>query len=230
MRSNSSVGLKPSGPTSLVSLSICCLIPATRISKNSSRFELTMVRNLTRSISGCLWSCASSSTRRLNSSQLSSRLMKFFGSPKRSCAVWTTCGDATAIVCSSVCGVAWASAICQDGQSTANAQRGVSASGGDMLVSDVFRRSGVNGVLADVGSMVAYALKATADKDEVQVSTQLVRVLRHAIDEFVADCSVQVIQLLIASDDFTTKLDVLAHKGIHAVLEHRQCMFVHRLY
>src|SRR5580765_7409790 len=83
MRSNSSVGLKPSGPTSLVSLAICCLIPATRISKNSSKFELKMVRNLTRSISGCVGSCASSRTRRLNSSQLNSRLVKFSGSEKR---------------------------------------------------------------------------------------------------------------------------------------------------
>src|SRR5436309_1928820 len=79
MALNVSVGLRPSGPTSLVSLSICCLIPATRISKNSSRFELKMVRNFTRSMSGCVASCASSRTRRLNSSQLSSRLMKFCG-------------------------------------------------------------------------------------------------------------------------------------------------------
>ena len=78
-----SVGLNPSGPRWLVSLSICCLIPATRISKNSSRFELKMLRNLTRSMSGCVGSCASSSTRRLNSSQLNSRLIKFFGSEKR---------------------------------------------------------------------------------------------------------------------------------------------------
>ena len=78
-----SVGLRPSGPTSLVSLSICCLMPATRISKNSSRFELKMVRNLTRSISGWVGSCASSRTRRLNSSQLSSRLMKFSGAENR---------------------------------------------------------------------------------------------------------------------------------------------------
>src|SRR5437763_5358151 len=83
MRSNNSVGLNPSGPTSLVSLSICSLIPATRISKNSSKFELKIVRNLTRSISGCVGSCASSSTRRLNSNQLSSRLMKLRGSEKR---------------------------------------------------------------------------------------------------------------------------------------------------
>src|SRR5437667_12170044 len=80
---NVSVGLKPSGPRSLVSLSICCLIPATRISKNSSRFELKIVRNLTRSIRGWVGSCASSSTRRLNSSQLSSRLIKFLESEKR---------------------------------------------------------------------------------------------------------------------------------------------------
>ena len=78
-----SVGLNPSGPRSLVSLSICCLIPATRISKNSSRFELKIVRNLTRSIRGWVGSCASSSTRRLNSSQLSSRLIKFLESEKR---------------------------------------------------------------------------------------------------------------------------------------------------
>src|SRR4029077_5699062 len=83
MRSNSSVGLKPSGPTSLVSLSICCLIPATRISKNSSKFELKIVRNLIRSMSGWGGSCASSSTRRLNSSQRNSRLIKFPGSEKR---------------------------------------------------------------------------------------------------------------------------------------------------
>src|SRR5439155_606311 len=58
-------------------------IPATRISKNSSKFELKIVRNLTRSISGCVGSCASSSTRRLNSNQLSSRLTKLRGSEKR---------------------------------------------------------------------------------------------------------------------------------------------------
>src|SRR5688572_18941797 len=85
MALKSSVGLRPSGPTSLVSLSICCLMPATRISKNSSRFPLKMVRNLTRSISGWVGSCASSRTRRLNSSQLSSRLMKFSGAEKREC-------------------------------------------------------------------------------------------------------------------------------------------------
>ena len=47
----------------------------TRIMKNSSRFDAVMARNFTRSSSGCAASRAWSSTRSLNSSQLSSRLM-----------------------------------------------------------------------------------------------------------------------------------------------------------
>src|SRR3954466_8460338 len=58
-------------------------MPATRISKNSSRFELKIERNFTRSINGCVGSWASSRTRRLNSSQLSSRLMKLAAAAKR---------------------------------------------------------------------------------------------------------------------------------------------------
>src|SRR6266513_1956337 len=51
---------------------------ATRTIKNSSRFELKMARNFTRSSRGTLGSCASSSTRRLNSSHDSSRLTNAF--------------------------------------------------------------------------------------------------------------------------------------------------------
>ena len=48
---------------------------ATRTMKNSSRLVPTMARNFTRSRSGCDGSWACASTRRLNSSQLISRLM-----------------------------------------------------------------------------------------------------------------------------------------------------------
>src|SRR5688500_13086643 len=47
--------------------------------KNSSKFELKIDRNLTRSRSGFEASSASSNTRALNSSQLSSRLRKLSG-------------------------------------------------------------------------------------------------------------------------------------------------------
>src|SRR6266540_487619 len=47
--------------------------------KNSSRFELKMERNFTRSSRGTLGSCASSRTRRLNSSHDNSRLTNASG-------------------------------------------------------------------------------------------------------------------------------------------------------
>ena len=74
IRRSCSWGERPSGPGSITPESICCIRPATRISKNSSRFELTIARNLTRSSRGwdALWAC--SSTRRSKDSQLSSRL------------------------------------------------------------------------------------------------------------------------------------------------------------
>ncbi len=53
----------------------CSRKPATRISKNSSRLLLTMHRNRSRSSSGTPGSSASASTRRLNASSDSSRLI-----------------------------------------------------------------------------------------------------------------------------------------------------------
>jgi hypothetical protein len=72
-----SVAVRPSIERSTISLSIRCLIPATRTSKNSSRLELTMLKNLTRSSKGLFESKASESTLWLNSSQLSSREIKW---------------------------------------------------------------------------------------------------------------------------------------------------------
>src|SRR5579859_852298 len=53
--------------------------PERRTSKNSSRFDAVMLRNLTRSSRGLLSSSASSSTRSLNFSHESSRLRKYAG-------------------------------------------------------------------------------------------------------------------------------------------------------
>ena len=49
---NVSLAVLPSMLRSTMSLSICCLRPATRTSKNSSRFEEVMVKNFTRSRRG----------------------------------------------------------------------------------------------------------------------------------------------------------------------------------
>src|SRR6476659_3444431 len=167
MALNVSVGDMPSGPTSLVSLWICCLMPATRISKNSSRLLLKMVMNLTRSISGWVGSCASSRTRRLNSSQLSSRLMKLAGSEK-SRSGWIASGRSAS---SSV--VTSAAEVCIQSQRIPQIHLTSAAHfrkrrelrwGGDLLVPDVFGRDGVNSVLGNVGSMIAHPFEVARDE------------------------------------------------------------------
>ena len=80
-------GVKPSIPRPAAPLSICCFSPATRTSKNSSRLEPVMQKNLSRSSRGLAGSRASLRTRWLNSSQLNSRLMKWAGSK-----CWTDAG------------------------------------------------------------------------------------------------------------------------------------------
>src|SRR5216684_2466428 len=224
---NVSVGLKPSGPTSLVSLSICCLMPATRISKNSSRFELKMQRNFSRSISGWVGSCASSRTRRLNSSQLSSRLMKFFGSPKRSCAV-----------CSAVIGTAalssasgWDCACAIDATSTNQpriAKRNGLCRRGDRLMPDVFSSRGVNRVLRDVRSVIADAFETTGNKNQIEITAQLFGILRHSVGQAAVRHLVHVIQIFITSYNLAAEIDIFAGKRVDAVFEHRHGVSLNR--
>ena len=67
-------GVRPSTVNSGTPAAVCSFKPPMRFMKNSSRFEPTIARNLTRSRSGFRSSSASASTRRLNASQVSSRL------------------------------------------------------------------------------------------------------------------------------------------------------------
>ncbi len=72
-------GVSPSGPGWVSPASICRQMPATRTMKNSSQLLETMLRNFTRSSRGTVASSASSMTRALNSSQLSSRFRSSSG-------------------------------------------------------------------------------------------------------------------------------------------------------
>jgi len=96
------------------------------------------------------------------------------------------------------------------------------------LMPDVFCCCCVNGVLGNVGSMIADAFEAAANKNQIQVAPQLIRVLCHSIDQFVTGHSVQLIQFLISRNDRACKIDVLACERIYAVLEHRHGMVIHR--
>ncbi len=74
MRSNASPAVRPDASREVTLDAHRCLSPATRIMKNSSRFDETIARNFIRSISGTSADEPSPSTRWLNSSQLNSRL------------------------------------------------------------------------------------------------------------------------------------------------------------
>ena len=67
-------GVRPSGPGSLRPASTWSCTPATRIMKNSSRFEQKIAENFSRSSSGSSDCSESSRTRSLNDSHESSRL------------------------------------------------------------------------------------------------------------------------------------------------------------
>jgi hypothetical protein len=47
---------------------------------------------------------------------------------------------------------------------------------------DILGGRGVNGVFCNIGSVITDTLQAAAYKNQVQVTTQLVRVLSHALD------------------------------------------------
>ena len=90
MARSCSAALIPSGPVSITLFSIWRFRPATRTMKNSSTFDPTKDRNIRRSSSGLLLSCASSRTRLWKSSRLSSRLTNNSGSSSRRGAAGVT--------------------------------------------------------------------------------------------------------------------------------------------
>src|SRR5438105_10917337 len=77
--SKTSAALRASGPASCRPRRMLSFSPATRISKNSSRFEDTMVMKRSRSRSGTASSAACASTRRLKARMPSSRLTNCAG-------------------------------------------------------------------------------------------------------------------------------------------------------
>ncbi len=80
---NCSAGVSPSSERVSTPLRNCPRRPATRTMKNSSRLLAEIETKRTRSSSGCAALEASSRTRRLNSSQDNSRLMKRLGEWRR---------------------------------------------------------------------------------------------------------------------------------------------------
>jgi hypothetical protein len=65
---------------------------------------------------------------------------------------------------------------------TVTSRKGLLRCGSEGGMPDIFSSGGINGVFGNVGSVIANALKAAANKDQIQVTAQLIRILRHALD------------------------------------------------
>src|SRR5947208_14297835 len=98
--------------------------------------------------------------------------MKFFGLPKRSWMLWTTCGTAAASVFGSVRAVAWVCGMFNDCRSAPDAQRCVSGGGAHALVPDVFGNRGINGILGNVGCVVDDSFESAGAQDQIKLSSQ----------------------------------------------------------
>src|SRR5262249_34756480 len=110
--------------------------------------------------------------------------MKFFGSPKRSCALWTTWGTVVALFFSSVRGVTWACGIFNGCRLATHTQRSVSRGCRHVLMPDVFCCRGVNSVFGDVRGVIADAFEGTRDQDQIEIPAQLLPVLHHPFGQF----------------------------------------------
>ena len=93
---------------------------------------------------------------------------------------------------------------------------------------DVFGRGGVDSVLGDVGGVIADAFETARNKNQIEITAQLIRIMRHAFDQFATGLTIQFIQFVIAWHDGTRQLHIFPNIGIHTVFEHRHGVLVHR--
>ena len=81
----------------------------------------------------------------------------------------------------------------------------------ETLVSDVFRRSGVDGVLGDVSCMIAHALESSCNENQVQIAAQLLWVLCHSLISFRLTAAIQFVQVFVALEQRAAKIDIFPH-------------------
>ena len=98
-----------------------------------------------------------------------------------------------------------------------------------MLVPDVFRGRGVDGVFRHVRGMIADAFETAGNEDQIQVAAELAWVFRHALDQTAARGAVHLVEPLIPGNDRARELHVFAHVSVKGVLEHRHRVRIHRL-
>src|SRR5438105_13330058 len=145
--------------------------------------------------------------------------MKFFGSPNRSCAV---CSAVIGTIAALSSASGWDCACAIDATSTNQpriAKRNGLCRGGDRLMPDVFSSRGVNRVLRDVRSVIADAFETTGNKNQIEITAQLLGILRHSVGQAAVRNLVHVIQIFFPCYNLADETDSFAYYSIGRCLE-----------
>jgi len=93
---------------------------------------------------------------------------------------------------------------------------------------NIFRGGGVNGILGNIGGVIADPFKMPGDEHQVQIPAQLVGVLRHSLDQTPAGARVHFVEFFITRFKTAPQFHILLHVRIDAVFEHLHRHCTHR--
>ena len=82
------------------------------------------------------------------------------------------------------------------------------------MVFDEGRFSHVNGQFADIGNVITNAFKVLRNKQQSRVSSRRMRLRDHQFDQTMENMVVEIVDLLIALDYFTSGIRVSRCKGV----------------
>ena len=85
----------------------------------------------------------------------------------------------------------------------------------------------VDDVFGDVGGVIADALEIFGDEDELESGEDDAGIAHHVGKELAEDLIAEMIDLVIAGENFLSEIDVAADDGVQGVADHFLCEFAH---
>ena len=82
---------------------------------------------------------------------------------------------------------------------------------------NVLGGGGVNCILRNIRCVIADALEVPRDKYQIQITTELFRVMRHAVDELTAYLSIHLVEFFVTRDQRPAGLRVFPNVGINRI-------------
>src|SRR5438270_366878 len=87
----------------------------------------------------------------------------------------------------------------------------------DLLVPNILRGGGINRILRDVRRVIAHAFEVSRDEHQIQITAELFRILRHAVDQLAAHLSIHLIEFFVPRNQGPGGLCVFPSVSVHGV-------------